>query len=185
MSLSRKVAIRGADLEVRDIRPDDAERLVAFHASLSAETKYRRFFMPHPVLPPDEVARFTCVDGEDRVALVVVDDDAIIAVARYDRSATRPDEAEVAFVVTDGWQGEGLGTLLLESLVEVARQHAIGRFTADTLSSNIQMMKVFRHSRFTMTTGHDHGVAHVEFAITPETGADAGSDVAEVARGVS
>jgi GNAT superfamily N-acetyltransferase len=166
MSRSKQCEVRGVRVEIRDIRPDDAARLVAFHAGLSTETKCSRFFAPHPVLALDEVQRFTCVDGEDRVALVVVDGDAIVAVGRYDRSIERNDDAEVAFAVTDGWQGEGLGSLLLAALVDVAQRHAITRFTADTLTSNASMMRVFRHSGFELTTAHDHGVIHVEFPIT-------------------
>jgi GNAT superfamily N-acetyltransferase len=168
MSHSKKCEVRGVLVEIRDIRPDDAERLVAFHAGLSAETKSRRFFAPHPVLAIDEVHRFTCVDGEDRVALVVVEGEAIVAVGRYDRSIERSHDAEVAFVVTDRWQGEGLGSLLLAALIDLARGHSVTRFTADTLTSNASMMRVFRHSGFELTTGYDHGVIHVEFPIAAQ-----------------
>jgi RimJ/RimL family protein N-acetyltransferase len=154
------------DVELRGIRPDDAERLTAFHAALSDETRYRRFFSPHPVLSRDEIRHFTSVDGQDRVALVAIDHDAIIAVSRYDRDPRQPGSAEVAFVVADARQGEGLGTLLLASLVDVARQHGITRFTADTQASNAHMMSVFRHSGFELSTEFDHAVLHVEFAIS-------------------
>lgn len=173
--------MRGVGLESRDIQPDDAERLIAFHAGLSPETKYRRFFAAHPVLPAAEVSHFTRVDGDDRVALVVTENTAIIAVARYDRNPERPDEAEVAFVVTDGWQGEGIGTMLFDALVEIAGQHSIRRFVADTLSNNVEMMRIFRHSTFELSTGYDHGVAHVEFPITQRATRQA-SEVAEGSR---
>ena len=157
--------IAPVDVEVRRIRPDDAERLMAFHAGLSDETRYRRFFAPHPILSVDEIRRFTNVDGEDRMALVVIANEAIIAVGRYDRDPERRGNAEVAFVVSDARQGEGLGPLLLESLVDAARQHGITRFTADTQTSNAHMRAVFRHSGFKLTTDYDHGILHVEFGI--------------------
>ena len=155
----------GARVELREIRPDDAERLVAFHTALSANSKARRFLAPHPLLTPVEVQRFTRVDGDDRTALVVVDAGIIIGVARYDRDPARRHEAETAFVVADARQGEGFGTLLLASLVDVARQHGITRFTADTQSGNADMMRVFRHSGFDLSTTYDHGIVHVEFSI--------------------
>jgi RimJ/RimL family protein N-acetyltransferase len=161
---------RGVSVALREIQPDDAAGLTAFHLGLSAETKRRRFFSPHPVLPPDEVERFTCVDGDDRVALVLLEGAAIIAVARYDRNPQRLDEADVAFVVTDAWQGEGLATLLLASLISVAVQHNIARFTADVLTSNAAMMRVFRHSGYALSCAYDLGVTHVEFAITDRAG---------------
>jgi len=154
-------------LEVRRIQASDEARLIAFHAGLSTDTKYRRFLSYHPTLAADEVHRFTHVDGADRVALVALQDDAIIAVARYDRLDTIADSADVAFVVTDAWQGEGLGTVLLKCLTNIALTHGIERFTADTLTTNIGMMRVFRATGFPLTVTHDHGVSHVEFPITP------------------
>ncbi len=63
------------------------------------------------------------------------------------------------------WQGEGLGTLLLTSLVAIARQYAIRRFNADLLTGNAEMMRVFRRSGYELTTSYDHGVVHVDFPI--------------------
>ena len=77
----------GVGCHVRPIRPDDAARLVAFHAHLSPQSVYLRFFTFHPTLSEAEVARFTQVDFEDRVALVVTAGDEIIAVGRFDRVA--------------------------------------------------------------------------------------------------
>ena len=60
----------GGTVHVRPIRPDDAERLVAFHGRLSPESVYFRFFSPKPRLTDKEVEKFTTVDMDDRVALV-------------------------------------------------------------------------------------------------------------------
>ena len=94
----------GSTAHVRDIRPADADGLRRFHASLSTQSIVMRFFGPHPVLTDKEVERFTNVDCVDRVALVVERGGHMVAVARYDRSQGS-DEAEVAFVVQDEFQG--------------------------------------------------------------------------------
>ncbi len=60
----------GSRLEVRPIRPDDADALVALHARLSADTIYRRYFGARPHLAAADVERFTRVDGRYRFALV-------------------------------------------------------------------------------------------------------------------
>jgi hypothetical protein len=70
---------------VRPIRPEDADAFRAFHAALSAESVYYRYFSPKPRLSDSEVARFTTVDMADRVALVAVLGEEIVADARYDR----------------------------------------------------------------------------------------------------
>ena len=156
----------GGVVRVRPIRPDDAEGLADFHENLSFESRYFRFFSPHPKLRPDEVERFTNVDGANRVALVATESGRLIAVGRYDRLAD-PNEAEVAFVVADAHQGRGLGSLLLEHLAAVAAQHDIVRFVAETLPSNQRMLRVFRDTGFPVKTSIDEGVVHVEFPIDP------------------
>ena len=91
---------------VRPISIRDDERLLRFHATLSPETTRLRFFAVHPHLTLRETTRFTDVDHIDREAWVVLIDDEIIGVGRYERLAD-PDDAEVAFVVADRWQGFG------------------------------------------------------------------------------
>src|SRR5512133_1167574 len=79
------VMIDGGTGHLRPIQPKDAERLVAFHNRLSAETIRYRFFAPHPTLSPAEVEDFTQVDHDQRVALVAVLGEDLVAVGRYDR----------------------------------------------------------------------------------------------------
>ena len=165
-SAGEPLVIGGHLISLRSIRGDDEQRLTDFHATLSKASTYRRFLSYHPTLSPDELHRFTHVDGEDRVALVVLADDAIVGVGRYDRDPNRRDTADVAFVVTDEWQGEHLGTLLITCLVNAALTHGIEWFTADTLTTNAPMMHVFRTTGFPLSVTHDHGVSHVEFPIS-------------------
>jgi RimJ/RimL family protein N-acetyltransferase len=159
----------GSDLTLRDGRvvsirrmaPDDDDRLVEFHGRLSPETVYLRFFSAHPRLLPAEVNRFTHLDQHDRVALVAVDRQGRIqAVGRYDR-LPGTDEAEVAFVVADEVQGQGLGRELLARLAPIAREEGIRRFVAETLVGNQPMLKVFRASGLTPRTHLADGVMHV------------------------
>ena len=156
----------GGVVRVRPITPDDADALVDFHENLSFESRYFRFFSPHPTLRPDEVERFTNVDGSNRVALVATESGRLVAVGRYDRLKDAT-EAEVAFVVADAHQGRGLASLLLEHLAAVAAQHGIVRFVAETLPSNQRMLRVFRDTGFPVKTSIDEGVVHVEFPIDP------------------
>ena len=62
-----------------------------------------------------------------------------MGVARYVRDRDRPESAEVAVAVADGWQGNGVGTLLLRRLVDRAREEGIRRFTALMLADNEPM----------------------------------------------
>jgi len=165
----------GTTAHVRPITPGDAERLVAFHAGLSLETVVLRFFGAHPRLSAAEVERFTHVDGVDRVALVAERGGDLVAVARYDRPPGA-EEAEVAFVVADEFQGRGLGTILLEHLASAARSHGIRRFTADTLSENFRMLHVFRDAGFARRFSRSAEVTRVVLDIAPSAAARATVD---------
>jgi predicted CoA-binding protein/GNAT superfamily N-acetyltransferase len=160
----------GSTAHVRDIRPSDSEALREFHASLSSRSIIMRYLGPHPTLSDKEIHRFTNVDCVDRVALVANRGGHFVAVARYDRSPGS-DEAEVAFVVQDEFQGLGLGTILLEHLATVARRYGIRRFTADTLSENRKMLGVFRDAGFARRYSRASEVVQVVLDITPSPAA--------------
>ncbi|HUP86786.1 MAG TPA: GNAT family N-acetyltransferase [Acidimicrobiales bacterium] len=159
----------GTPAHVRPIRPEDEDGLVAFHSRLSAQTIYRRFFSPRPVLPPKDVHRFTNVDYRHRMALVALIGGEMAGVARYDGKAAS-DEAEVAFVIEDRHQGRGLGSLLLEHLAAAARERGITSFFADTMADNRAMLGVFRDAGFVAKRSFADGLVHLEFPIasTPE-----------------
>lgn len=157
----------GTRVSVRPIRPDDGPRLVAFHETLSPRTVYMRFFSPHPRLTEREVHRFTHVDYADRLALVGELEGELVAVARYDRRAGT-NEAEVAFVVADAWQHHGIASVLLDLLARAAWLCGIDTFTAATLPDNRDMIHVFTHSRFDVSTHWSGGVVEVRFSIAPD-----------------
>lgn len=160
------VLTRGA-VQVRPITAGDAPRLVEFHEALSPETVYLRFFTAHPHLSPIEVDRFTHVDGCDRLALIALAGDRLIGVARYERSATEPRCAEVAFVVADEYQGHGIGSMLLHQLAAYAVGAGITTFSAVTLLENRSMQQVFRHSGFPCHGRYDRGLVAYQLDISP------------------
>jgi GNAT superfamily N-acetyltransferase len=155
----------GSKVSLRPIREDDAPRLVDFHRHLSPRSVYRRFFFVHPTLSAAEVERFTCVDYVDRLALVAEDGDRLVAVGRYDRSPGSV-EAEVAFVVADQYQQHGIATLLLAKLADAARINGITTFVAYVLPENRDMLGVFSHSAFAVSTSVEDSVLTVRLALT-------------------
>ena len=148
----------------RPIRPTDGTALVAFHDGLSPRSVYRRFFFVHPHLSIAEVKRFTHVDYCDRMAFIVLDDESIVGVGRYER-LDGTTEAEAAFVVTDDHQRQGIGPLLLDWLADVGRDHGIDRFVAQTLSENKDMLGVFLGSGFPVETTSEAGTVTLRFPI--------------------
>ncbi len=155
----------GTLVEVRPIRPADADALGAFHLGLSSNSVRLRFFGAHPRLSPVEIERFTCLDYRDRLALVAVVHGRLTGVARYDRRGA--EEAEVAFVVADEYQHHGIGTRLLERLAQAARQRGITSFFAETLAENRRMLDVFFHSGYPVTADGDGELVDIRFPIVP------------------
>jgi RimJ/RimL family protein N-acetyltransferase len=151
------------------MRPTDADALLAFHGRLSPESVYLRYFSPHPRLSDADVRRFTRVDGKERLAVVAFDALRLVGVARAERLPAT-DRAEVAVIVADELHEQGVGTALLERLVQDARRVGIREFEADALLSNQRMLAVFAHLGFPVTSHFEMGVAHVTFPIAATAG---------------
>ena len=144
----------GTRLAVRPIRPDDADALVDLHARLSADTIYRRYFGARPHLDPADVDRFTRVDGRTRFALVAMRGTELVAVARYEGRAG-DSSAEIAVVVDDALQHQGVGRSMLERLVDVAREAGLDTLVADVLAGNAAMLALLRTLGLTRRTESD------------------------------
>jgi len=155
----------GESAFVRPMTPADAPLLLAFHERQPRENLYRRFFSPKPTLTANELRHFTEVDFRDRVALVLEQRGEFIAWASYERWSGR-DDADVAFMVDADHQGKGIATLLLEHLAAIARSNGVTRFTADVLSDNRAMLRVFSRAGWPVTRHYDSGVTELEFPLS-------------------
>ncbi|SOD72237.1 RimJ/RimL family protein N-acetyltransferase [Jatrophihabitans sp. GAS493] len=154
----------GARVHLRPITAADADRLTRFHATLSLRTRYRRYFNAMPYLSEQALFRFTNVDYHYRVALIVLVDDEIVAVGRYEGAAGSA-EAEVAFVVADAYQGHGLGSVLLDHLAAAALECGITRFTATVLADNHGMLRVFTDAGYQVSSRFRGGEVDLWFEI--------------------
>jgi RimJ/RimL family protein N-acetyltransferase len=158
----------GGSAHVRAIRPDDLERLQAFHRQLSPESITFRFFRYMPELSQSDAERFTHVDYDRRMALVATtgsgEAEEILGVVRYE--AMRPEAAEVAFVVEDHWQGHGIATALLRRLAVYARERGYTTFVAITMGSNSRMIDVLHHCGYPYRSYYRSGEVEVHLDIT-------------------
>ncbi|NUQ32215.1 MAG: GNAT family N-acetyltransferase [Dermatophilaceae bacterium] len=155
----------GSVAHIRPITPDDADGIRAFHSKQSEESIYLRFFAPLRELSERDVHRFTHVDHHDRVALVATLDGEITGIGRYDRIA--PTSAEVAFNISDHFQGKGIGSVMLEHLAAIAQEMGITRFVAEVLPQNRKMLTVFKDAGYEVTHHIEDGVVEVAFDIKP------------------
>lgn len=156
----------GTQLLLRPLGPADGEALRAFHDTLSPESVHDRFFCARGPLSDDEITYFTHVDQSSRVALAAFVAGELVGVARYDR-LPGTTEAEAACVVTDAWQGRGIGTALLTSLVRSARAAGVRCFVADTLTSNRRMLRILSELAPVRSSTIESGTAHVVIDLQP------------------
>ena len=153
----------GRKLEIRALRPQDLTDLRAAVDRTSAQSLYRRFFGAKRSFSDKEVAFFVNVDFANHVALVAVVEErghpAIVAGGRY--IVQQPGTAEIAFIVVDEYQGQGIGSALLRHLAILARNAGLKEFAAEVLPENIPMLKTFEKSGLKMSTKREAGTVHV------------------------
>ena len=129
---------------------------------------YRRFFGGKRHFSEQEVDHYLNVDFITHVALVAILEEGgqpvIAGGARYVVSGA--SEAEVAFVVVDQYQGQGIGAALLRHLIVVARQAGLKRLIAEVLPENAAMLKVFYGSGLQVTTRRESRVVHVDMQLS-------------------
>ncbi|MGM0617058.1 MAG: N-acetyltransferase family protein [Actinomycetota bacterium] len=137
----------GTPVLLRQIRPEDRDRLVEGLARLSPSSRYLRFHADVERLTDRQIDYLTRVDHVEHEAIVALDltrpDVPGIGVARYIRDAFERHVAEAAVTVADEYQGQGAGTLLLGALSARARRQGIEVFRNYVLASNQPMLEVF------------------------------------------
>jgi acetyltransferase len=148
----------GRSVTVRPVLPQDAPLMQDFVRGLSPVARYRRFLVGMPELTPMLLDRFTQVNYDEHLALVAVHVDEalaehIVAEARY---VTEGDAScEFAVAVADGWQGQGLGALLVSMLIDTAARAGFAWMRADVLHDNAAMIAVARGLGFTVRTNYE------------------------------
>src|SRR5262249_43097308 len=158
----------GRTIEIRALRPTDQADLLAAVDRIGSQSMYRRFMGAKRHFSEKERAFFVNVNFIDHVALVAVIQEnghqTIIAGGRY--IVDRPGSAEVAFAVIDQYQGQGIGAALVRHLTKIARDAGLREFTAEVLSDNASMLKVFEKSGLKSGFKRDSGVVHVTLRLT-------------------
>ena len=160
----------GTPVTIRALRPDDNARIVEAFRGLERDTVYRRFFSFRSEPTPDDLARLAGIDFVHQVHLLVTIEgehgERVIASGQYvGGEAGDGRTAEVAFMVEEDYQGNGLASRLLRHLAAIAREHGIVRFVADVLPENKAMLAVFARSGLAMTQRREDGVLRVELAL--------------------
>ncbi|MCB0928822.1 MAG: GNAT family N-acetyltransferase [Mycolicibacterium insubricum] len=132
----------GRELLLRPVLPGDRARTEHSHITFSSDTFYRRFQTVRQ--PGQKLMRYLfVVDYVDHFVWVVVTPDGdLVADARFVRDEDDPTRAEIAFLVGDDYQGQGIGTFLMGALAIAARVAGVTRFHAWVLTDNLPMRAI-------------------------------------------
>ena len=148
----------GTALFVRPIRPEDASLLTEFFYDLSPQSIYYRYFTPLKQLSHWMLARFTQIDYDREIALVALSEseagDKMLGVSRV---ITLPgkDRAEFSVVVSDKWQGKGIGADLLTRCIRLAKERQIKEIFGLVLYENTQMIALGKKLGFSMARSQE------------------------------
>ena len=145
----------GDNLLLRPIRPEDEPRMVKFHQTLSDRSVYLRYFYSLSLssrVTHDRLVRICFVDYDREIAIVAEHRDAtgehrILGVGRLVKFHAR-NEGEVAVLISDACQNQGLGTELFRRIVQVARDETLARVEAEILPDNLPMKKIAKRLGF-------------------------------------
>jgi len=151
----------GTEILIRPIRPEDEPLIARFHARLSERSVYQRYFHLMNLdqrVAHDRLVRVCFGDYDREIALVAELGGEILAVGRLSK-AHLANEAELAVLIVDEYQGHGLGTQLWNQLLEIARFEKLDQVTAEILAGNRQMLEVCRQFGFHLGPVVD-GVVH-------------------------
>jgi acetyltransferase len=149
----------GSEVLIRPIRPEDEPLLVKFHHTLSERSVYLRYFAPLKLdqrIAHERLSRLCFIDYDREMALVVERRNfetqlpEVLGVGRLSK-LHGTNEAEFALTISDQWQGHGLGTQLLKTLVQMGRDEKLQRITATILPDNRGMQQVARKVGFTLS----------------------------------
>ncbi|NNJ10082.1 GNAT family N-acetyltransferase [Chloroflexales bacterium ZM16-3] len=160
-------------VQVRHMRPDDAELLERMFYRLSSETRWRRFFMPLDNIDPEQVrhetVRLATIHPEREAALLAttMEDgrEEGVAVARYGRIGDDGMCAEASIVVRDDLQSAGLGAQLFDLLVQVGLAHGIHHMILLTHADNTGMIGLVHHLGLPYSGKYTSGLYEIDLRL--------------------
>lgn len=152
----------GTTVTIRPIRPEDEPLMVQFHTTLSERSVYLRYFCSLSLSTRVEHERLAriCFASYDRGFALVAErknpesgQPEVLGVGRF--SAITSLEAEAAVLVSDQWQGRGLGTELLASVMHVARAEKFKKLSGEILRDNLATQAIFKKVGFKLQPMED------------------------------
>jgi acetyltransferase len=163
----------GTPVIIRPIRPEDEPLMVKFHATLSDRSVYLRYLHTMKLsqrVSHERLTRICFIDYDREIALVVERTDPhsgerhILGVGRLQK-LPGTDEAELAAIISDEWQGHGIGPELVQRLINIARDEKLNKIRADVLADNSVMQRILAKSGFKLRREIGDPTIEAEFVL--------------------
>ncbi len=158
----------GHEVKFRPIRPIEEDKLRHFFYSLREKDIYYRFMGAMRTLPHSRAQPLVVLDYEEKFAIVGYvgeePDEEFVGVGRWFLNR-ETNMAELAFTVHPDWQGRGIGTFMLNTMIEVAEEKQIRGFTAEVLATNRKMMGILYKTGYDIKTKLEDGVYSISFCL--------------------
>lgn len=155
----------GVEILLRPVRISDEPLLKDFFYALSDQSIYRRFISARKDMPHERLQEFVVIDyTAEMVILAILPDEEreiVVGVGQYGIDA-QTHTAEVALVVRDDYQRQGIGTEILSYLTYLAKREGLLGFTAEVLIENQAMMHLFEEAGFSIERRREAGVYQVK-----------------------
>ena len=160
------------EVTIRPIRPEDEPQMIDFHERLSDRTVYLRYFQPLKLTQRtahERLTRICFIDYNREMALVaeLVDPKTgpqIIGVGRLSQMHGTP-EAEVAVLVTDNFQHQGLGTELVRRLMIIAKEEKLQYVHSTMLGINREMRAICNRLGFALQVDLEEDLVNAKVAL--------------------
>jgi acyl-CoA hydrolase/GNAT superfamily N-acetyltransferase len=164
---ARKITKTGLKIFLRPVRLTDEPLLKDFFYALSTDCMYHRFITTRRDMPHVQLQKFVVIDYTKEMVILAIDEqegrETIVGMAQYFIDE-RTHTAEVAFVVRDDFQNQGVGAKLISYLTLIAKRSGLHGFTAEVLMDNKPMLQLFEKMGFVIEKRAEAGVYELKMS---------------------
>ena len=159
-----EMPLEGDTILIRAIRPEDEPLWTDMIASLSPDSAQYRFFGPLREITREMIIRYCHIDYDREIALVAIRkgktgaSDMMLGVAQLMIETANSSEGEFAILVRDEFQGKGIGTKLMETLIQAARDRHVLKVTGQVLTINVRMTHFAENLGFDVRASNEHDI---------------------------
>jgi len=152
----------------RPIKPSDEDQMRRLFYGFSDEAIYYRYFHSVTSMPHSKMQEYVNVDWNHTMSIVGLmgepGDGVIIAEARYLGDGSSRD-AEIAIIVDEAYNNLGIATYMVNLLIKLGKERGIERLTAEILSSNRRILRVFKKACPNIESKFEHGAYSIVMPI--------------------